>query len=214
MAGFHKKTFTKHDDYMTPKSAWENIVKFIPKDKVLCDPFYGNGDSGRFLTELGFSVIHENEDFFENDRGEVYVTNPPFTLIEKILPEMFKRGKPFIMIMPASKIATQYYRKFIQDLEVQPQYIVPRKRIHFIKTVDGVIPKDYKSCCNFDCFYYTWKLNLDHDIIFNDIAVEMKPRITVKILKEKLKKYNLSTRGEKAELIERLEFHSHTFQNL
>ena len=25
MAGFQTKTFSKHDDYMTPKSAWENI---------------------------------------------------------------------------------------------------------------------------------------------------------------------------------------------
>ena len=29
MAGFHTKTFIKHDDYMTPKYAWENIKQFI-----------------------------------------------------------------------------------------------------------------------------------------------------------------------------------------
>lgn len=32
MAGFHTKTFLKHDDYMTPKSAWVNIQHIIPKE--------------------------------------------------------------------------------------------------------------------------------------------------------------------------------------
>jgi len=31
MAGFHSKTFQKHDDYMTPKHAWEDIKDYIPK---------------------------------------------------------------------------------------------------------------------------------------------------------------------------------------
>ena len=35
MVGFHTKTFLKHDDYMTPKYAWENIQQYIPKDKNL-----------------------------------------------------------------------------------------------------------------------------------------------------------------------------------
>jgi len=34
MAGFHTKTFIKHDDYMTPSHAWEDIKQFIPKDKI------------------------------------------------------------------------------------------------------------------------------------------------------------------------------------
>ena len=59
MAAFTNKTFTKHDDWMTPKSAWEAIKDYIPKDKVIWECFYGNGNSGRYLTELGFNVIHD-----------------------------------------------------------------------------------------------------------------------------------------------------------
>jgi len=40
MAGFHTKTFLKHDSYMTPKSAWDNIKHLIPKDKVIWEAFY------------------------------------------------------------------------------------------------------------------------------------------------------------------------------
>jgi len=35
MASFHTKTFITHDDYMTPKYAWENIQHLIPKDKSM-----------------------------------------------------------------------------------------------------------------------------------------------------------------------------------
>ena len=35
MASFTTKTFTKHDNYMTPKSAWDNIKQYIPKNKII-----------------------------------------------------------------------------------------------------------------------------------------------------------------------------------
>ena len=85
MAGFHTKTFMKHDDYMTPKSAWENIKQFIPTDKVIYEPFYGDGKSGEYLRQLGFTVIHEPIDFFENDLGDIIVSNPPFSKTKDIL---------------------------------------------------------------------------------------------------------------------------------
>ena len=67
MAGFHTKKFIKHDDYMTPKMAWENIKEHIPKDKVLWECFYGDGKSGQYLKDMGFDVIHEPIDFFDNN---------------------------------------------------------------------------------------------------------------------------------------------------
>ena len=35
MAGFHTKTFTLYDDYLTPNYAWDNILEFIPKNKII-----------------------------------------------------------------------------------------------------------------------------------------------------------------------------------
>tara|TARA_R110000824_G_scaffold36003_1_gene112184 strand:- start:260 stop:451 length:192 start_codon:yes stop_codon:yes gene_type:complete len=50
----------KCDDYMTPKSAWEAIDEYIPKDKVIWEAFKGDGKSGEYLTELGCEVIHND----------------------------------------------------------------------------------------------------------------------------------------------------------
>ena len=75
MAGFHTKTFLKHDDYMTPKYAWENINQYIPKDKIIWEAFMGDGESGKYLEELGCKeVIHDYEDFFESDKGEILIS--------------------------------------------------------------------------------------------------------------------------------------------
>ena len=43
---------------MTPKYAWENIKQYIPNNKIIWEPFYGDGKSGDNLKELGFNVIH------------------------------------------------------------------------------------------------------------------------------------------------------------
>jgi len=164
MAGFHTKTFLKHDDYMTPKSAWENIKHLIPKDKVIWEAFYGDGKSGDYLKELGFSVIHEPVDFFENNLGDIIVTNPPFSKSKEVIQRLKELDKPFIIIMPSSKINTSYFRENFMNKGLQ--IVIPRKRIHFEKLVDGETPKNWKNACNFDCFYYCYKMGFEKDIVW------------------------------------------------
>ena len=149
---------------MTPKSAWENIKDYIPKNKVIWEPFYGDGASGKHLTELGFNVIHEPIDFFTNNKGQVIVSNPPFSMKKEVLIQLKKNNKPFIMIMPSSAINTLYIRQLFADSNDKLQILIPRRRIQFEKIVDGV--KVQSNRCNFDCFYYCWKLNLPRDIIW------------------------------------------------
>ena len=166
MASFHTETFTTHDDWMTPKSAWEDIKDFIPKDKVVWEAFYGDGASGEYLKELGCKeVIHEDIDFYESDRGEMIITNPPFSDCKNVMPRLRELGKPFILIMPSSKINTQYFRKAFLDSEYPIQIIIPRKRLQFQKLVNGE-PVETKNKSNFDCFYYCWKIELERDIVW------------------------------------------------
>lgn len=167
MAGFGTKTFKNHDDYMTPKYVWENIKEFIPKDKIIWEAFYGDGESGKYLTDMGFQTIHRQVDFYDNDLGEIIVSNPPFGDTKRLLPRMKELGKPFILIMPCSKLCTQYFRELFAEVEPPIQIIVPRKRLQFKKLIDGKEPEEgQKNACNFDCFYYCWKINLPRDIIW------------------------------------------------
>ena len=157
---------TKHDDYMSPKIAWENIQSFLPKDKVIWEPFYGDGKSGEYLKQLGFQVIHQKEDFFENNRGDLIVSNPPFSKTKEVLTRLKELGKPFVLLLPTGKLITHYLRDLFKEEKLQ--IIIPSKRIHFIKYVDGKPVPNWKNQTAFDCFYYCWKMNLPHDIVWLD----------------------------------------------
>ncbi len=166
MAGFHTKTFIKHDDYMTPDYAWDNIKQYIPKVKIW-EAFYGDGESGNYLTKLGFDVIHEEIDFFDDNTLPEYdciVSNPPFSQSKAVMKRLKQLDKPFIIIMPSSKINTSYFRENYMNNGLQ--IIIPRKRIHFKKLIDGKVPDKWKNACNFDCFYYCYKIELPKDIVW------------------------------------------------
>jgi len=163
MAVFHTKTFLKHDDYMSPKYVWENIKDYIPNDKILWECFYGDGESGNDLKDLGYDVIHEPIDFFENNKGDMLISNPPFSKKKEVFTRLKELDKPFIMICPSSMLNTQYIRDLFMN---KLQIIIPRRRINFTKKIDGVIPENWGDRCNFDCFYYCYKMNLERDIIW------------------------------------------------
>ena len=161
MAGFATKTFSKHDDYMTPATAWEAIRQYIPTDKVIWEAFYGDGTSGQNLREMGLNVYHEDEDFFQNNRGDIVVSNPPFTMKKQVIQRLVELDKPFVLLMPVATMATSYVRELLKD---NLQIIVPRRRIQFHKLVDGEIQTENK--CNFDCYYFCYKMNLPTGIVF------------------------------------------------
>jgi len=162
MASFHTKTFSSFDDWMTPKSAWENIDQFVPKDKKIWDCFFGDGVSGDDMRSLGWDVIHREEDFFKNNHGDIIVSNPPYTIKKEVFTRLKELEKPFIMICPASMITTQYIRRLFSGCD-QLQIIIPRRRIQFNKMNEPA-----NGRCNFDCFYYCYKMNLPQSIVWLD----------------------------------------------
>lgn len=154
----------KYDCYRTPKTAWEAIQHFIPKDKQIWECFFCDGKSGSYLKDLGYNVIHEDIDFFSNNLGDILISNPPFSLSKEVMNRLKEIDKPFIMIMPLLKINTSYIRNNFTKTDFQ--IIIPRKRIHFEKIVNGKVVENWKKETNFDCLYYCYKMNLPNDIIW------------------------------------------------
>lgn len=138
------------DDFETPKEAWEAIAHIIPRSVAIWEPFYLNGNSGKHLRELGFTVIHENEDFFENNKGDIVVSNPPFSKKAAIIRRLIELQKPFILILPDTVLTTLCGK--IPGLQI----IVPKKRIQFVK--GGRV--------SFGCLYYCYLMGLERDITF------------------------------------------------
>lgn len=156
---------TKYDHYNTPKYAWEWLLPYIPKDKVIWEPFYSNGRSGEILTELGFNVIHKNIDFFKNNEGEIIISNPPFSNQKEIINRLMELDKPFILLMSAYKLNTKAIRDNFKNKQLQ--MIIPPKRIQYIKLNENMEEdKEQPNKCNFESVYYCYKMNLAKDIIF------------------------------------------------
>ena len=164
MAVFPPNSIRCHDDYMTLKYAWEWITYFIPKDKHIWETFYGDGGSCKILSDLGFNVIHEETDFLTNNMGDVIVSNPPFSKKKEVMTRFKEPNNLFIMICPSSTINTQYIRSSFKDDKLQ--IIIPYKRISFTNLINGKIPNNWGNGCNFDCFYYCWKMDLPTDIVW------------------------------------------------
>jgi hypothetical protein len=105
-------------------------------------------------------VVCEDADFFETSHGDCVVTNPPFSILPKVLERLRALNKPFVIIMPTYTMNTQYFQRLFKDIQI----IVPPKRIQFKKLVDGAeVPT---PGCSFDCLYYCWKMNLPRDVVF------------------------------------------------
>jgi hypothetical protein len=146
----------KVDDYMTPKSVWESILPYIPREKVIWEAFYGDGKSGEYLRELGLDVIHEQIDFFKNDLGDIVVSNPPFSKKMEVLRRLKELNKPFMLVLPASTLGTKTLQKLFPDIQI----IIPNGRISFIKN------GNQSSSVWFASFIYCWGMNLPRDLIF------------------------------------------------
>lgn len=151
------------DEYNTPRELWENIKEYLPrKDKIVWEAFYGNGNSGTILSDIGCTVLQSNVDFFDDnttiiEKTDVIVSNIPFSKKRQILKRLKEIDKPFIIIMPASTMFTDYLKETFND---ELQIIIPRKRMHFEK--NGVVMKR----TSFDSCYFCYKMNLKRDIIW------------------------------------------------
>ena len=149
------------DNYMTRKEEWERISQYIPQDKVIWAPFYGNGKQKEYFLDMGFNIIHEDEDFFENNHGEIIIDNPPFSKKKEVFLRLKELDKPFIMICPSMMLGYKYFQQLFAN---KIQIIVPHKRIAF----RHISKNDDDKCYTppFSSFYYCYKMNLPKDLLF------------------------------------------------
>tara|TARA_R110002096_G_scaffold325601_1_gene519556 strand:+ start:88 stop:564 length:477 start_codon:yes stop_codon:yes gene_type:complete len=148
------------DNYITNKNEWFRIKEYIPKDKVIWCPFYCNGKQKIYFKEMGFDIIHEDEDFFKNNKGEIVIDNPPFSKKKEILLKLKELDKPFILILPSMMLSYKYFQELFKD---NIQIIIPQTRIKF-SHIDNANNENYTP--PYACFYFCYKMNLPKDMIF------------------------------------------------
>tara|TARA_R110000796_G_scaffold20508_1_gene60932 strand:+ start:287 stop:787 length:501 start_codon:yes stop_codon:yes gene_type:complete len=151
--------FKKNDDWNTPKEAFEDIQHLIPKDKVIWESFWGDGQSGKYLQELGFTVEHHDIDFYENPvfHYDLLISNPPYSNKPKLFKRLAELDKSFMMLLPVSTISKKFLKTYFKD---KIQIVVPSKRIHFVKA------GEHSKSCWFDTVWICYKMGFEKDITF------------------------------------------------
>jgi len=164
-----RQEYKNCNDYETSINTWTSIINYIPTDKIIYEPFWLNGSSKKYLTDLGIkeeNIIHQDIDFFENYNKLKYdciISNPPFETKKKILKVLKELDKPFLLLLPISCISKQYFQKLFKNENIQ--LIIPHGRTQF-NQYDKKTSKIKKSNVYFDTCWIAYKMNYEKDIIF------------------------------------------------
>jgi len=159
---YYKMSFTQQnatDNYITDKNGWELIKNFIPQDKQIWAPFYCDGKQKEIFKDMGYDIIHEDEDFFTNNYGEIIIDNPPYGLMKEVAERLFILDKPFILILPTRYFGIKY---FMDKFKHHIQIIIPSNRPTFTKLGEesnGYTPPG-------GTYYFCWKMDLIKDLNF------------------------------------------------
>ena len=147
------------DNYATDKIGWELIKDYIPRDKQIWSPFYCDGKQKDYFKEMGFDIIHEDEDFFLNNKGEIIIDNLPFSKWKQICDRLKELDKPFIIIVSPRVILQKRFTNLFKE---HLQIIIPNNRptfTHLKNPKKGYTPP-------LGTWYMCYKMNLPKDLIF------------------------------------------------
>lgn len=154
--------YNKNDNWETPIDYWKIINPFIPKDLIIHDPFYMNGNSYHHWKKIGREIIHEDKDFFlikKNNKKEIYVSSPPYSKMKEVLKHLFYLDKPFIMLIPINKVGQIKIQKILKNNKLQ--LIISPIYKGFISSAG----EQTRCPSQYFCFL-CYKVNLDRDLLF------------------------------------------------
>lgn len=160
-------TSDKEDNELyTPFYAVDPIIKYLPKGKVIWCPFDEKWSAFYVhLRELGYRVVRsslsDGQDFFkyEPERWDLIVSNPPFSLKDKVLERLYSFQKPFAVLLPLNslqgKTRYKYFSGGVQLLSFDAR-ICFHNRENMVQVTKGtpfasayfcrdLLPKDSKN---------------------------------------------------------------------
>ena len=148
------------DNYATDKLGWEIIKPYIPTDKIIWSPFYCDGKQKEYFKEMGYDIIHKDEDFFTYvPEYDILIDNPPFSIMKEVCYKLKELDKPFILVAFSKVILMKWFQKLFKD---HLQVIIPFTRptfTHLTNPKKGYTPP-------FGVQYYCYKMNLSKDLTF------------------------------------------------
>jgi len=157
-----------NNECYTPAYGVLPIIKYLPKDKIIWCPF--DLEDSQYVIQLRkagydvvFSHIHSGQDFFyyEPDRWDVMVSNPPYEGKRQIFERALSFNKPFALLMMNTWLNDAAPKQLFMDKQLQ--LLMFDKRIKFMN--NGVL----SNKITFSSSYYCYNL-LPRDLIIERLV--------------------------------------------
>ncbi len=143
------------DAAYTPFYAVEPILKYLPAGKTVWCPFDEEWSAYcRLLGERGFHVVRsslaDGQDFFNYEPGEwdIIVSNPPFSMKDRVLERLYGFGKPFAVLLPLTTLQGGNRYRYLKN---GVQILAFDKRVCFYRGRETVA---YAPGCAFASAYF------------------------------------------------------------
>lgn len=156
-------TASKSDELYTPFYAVAPLLKYISTDKHIWCPF--DEEWSAFFQTFrrgGYSVtrshLNEGKDFFayEPSDYDVIVSNPPFSMKDKVLERLYQLNKPYAILLPLNSLQGKKRFAYLKDgiqllsFDERIEYHKPEDMLHTVKGncfasayfCKGVLPRD------------------------------------------------------------------------
>lgn len=167
----------KGDETYTPFYAVEPILKYLPKDKIVWCPFDEAWSAYyQLLRERGYQVVRsslaEGQDFFtyEPEAWDIVVSNPPFSIKDRVLERLYGFGKPFAVLLP---LTTLQGKGRYQYLKNGVQILAFDKRITYYREQNLLV---CSSSCSFPSVYFCRYL-LPDSLILEELQKYERPLV-------------------------------------
>jgi hypothetical protein len=177
------------DEYYSKKEHWTTIRQIFRKFSqnfkretgqlpIVFQGFYGDGhgaeilkqniqtqhSAGDFKDVIGSKQVRWGQDSFLSyyDRSDILISNPPFSIKARILHDLVRLGKPFVLILPADFLCTQTFKRcFNNDQKLINKLIIifPYGSTLFLDPTKGLSTKVSDSRI-VDIVYVCWGLGL------------------------------------------------------
>lgn len=160
------------DDFQTPDYALDILVPYLKKEWIIWECACGMGYLVDTLKKRGFQAkgtdILTGVDFLKSreDPFDCVITNPPYSLKDDFLKRCYELDKPFALLMPLTALEGQDRQALYRKYGIQ--LIIPDRRINFYT------PTGKNTGSWFLTGWYTWKMDLPHDINFVEMTKKTK----------------------------------------
>lgn len=188
---------SNNDEVLTPRYAVKAIIPYLTKFNTILCPF--DKDDSMYVRELSkthqvFNSHIETENFFDlipSPIVDCIVSNPPFSIKDKVLERLFEIGKPFAILLPLEALGGKRRQEMFKKHGIQVIFL--GGRIGFYTPTKYIIGKDdknndiieyrwdkeaylsWKGGAGFECCYICYKLGLDNDLTYATMNQVQEP---------------------------------------